>query len=30
MKVDVERFGYKNLLLDFKFMKGVVKIATEV
>ena len=25
MKVDVERFGYKDSLLDFKLMKTVVK-----
>ena len=30
MKVDVERFGYNNLILDFKFMKSVVKIAMDV
>ena len=30
MKVDVERFGYNNLLQDLKFMKSVVKIAMDV
>ena len=30
MKVDVELFGYNNLLQEFKFMKNVVKIAMDV
>ena len=30
MKVDVERFGYNNLLQGFKFMKSIVKIAMAV
>ena len=30
MKVDVEHFGCKNLLQDFKFMKIVVKVAMAV
>ena len=30
MQVDVERFGYYNLLQDFKFVKSVVKIAMDV
>ena len=30
MKVDVERFGTNNLLLDFKFIKNVVKITMDV
>ena len=30
MKVDVECFGYNNLLQDFKFMKSFVKIAMGV
>ena len=30
MKVDVERFGYNNLLQDFKFMKIIVKIQMDV
>ena len=29
MKVDVECFGFKNLLQDFEFMKIVVKIAMD-
>ena len=30
MKVDVERFGYYNLLRGFKLMKSVVKVAIDV
>ena len=30
MKVNVERFGYDNLLQDFKFMESVVRIAMDV
>ena len=30
MKVDVEHFGYNNLLQDFKFIKTVVEIAMDV
>ena len=30
MKVDIEHFGYHNLLQDFEFMKNVVKIAMDV
>ena len=30
MKVDVGRFGYNNLLQDFKFTKSLVKIAFSV
>ena len=30
MKIDVEHFGYNNLLRDFKFTKNVVKIAMDV
>ena len=30
MKVDVGRFGYNNLLQDFKFMKSVDKIVMSV
>ena len=30
MKVDVERFGYINLLQDFKFMESVVKIPMDI
>ena len=30
IKVEGERFGYNNLLQDFRFMKNVVKIAMDV
>ena len=30
MKVDVEHFGYNNLLQDFKLMKSLVKITMDV
>ena len=30
MKVDVERFGYVNLLQDLKFMISVVKILMDI
>ena len=30
MKVDVQRFGYNNLLQDFKFMYSVAEIAMDV
>ena len=30
MKVDVQRFGFNNLLQDFKFMKCVVKIPMDI
>ena len=30
MKVDVERFGYDNLLQDFKFRKSAVNIAMDI
>ena len=30
MKVDIEHFGYNDLLQDFNFMKSVVKIAMNV
>ena len=30
MKVDVERFGYNNLLQDFKFLKNIVNITMDV
>ena len=29
MKVDVERFGCNNHLLDFEFMKNIIKIAMD-
>ena len=30
MKVDVECFGYNNLLQDFKFRKNVAKITMDI
>ena len=30
IKDDVEHFGYINLLLDFKFIKSVIKVAMDV